>query len=277
MTDLEDAADAFGVLSDPTRVAILRELASRFYGDDGRPVGFAELRRAVGIDDPGRFNYHLDTLRDRFVLKREGGYTPTVAGLKAVESAEAGIYTDDTGPVTATIDDDCPNCGESLTATYENHWVSVHCDDHGLVFKTLVHASIGAEGDLEEVVRYAVGEVWRRIDRATDGVCSICRTRTLSVEFRETEDAIVADCACENCYFEETNPVALFALAHPAVLALLHDHGVDVPHRLPFESFDDWMGDARFVDDRRAVELTVTIEGDDVTLRIADDLTVETV
>lgn len=277
MTDVETAADAFDVLSDPSRVAILRELASRFYEHDGRPVGFADLRRAVGIGDPGRFNYHLDKLCDRFVVKREGGYTPTVAGLKAVESAEAGVYVDDTEPVAGPVDYDCPECDELLTATYENHWVTVSCDEHGPLFKTLIHGSTSTDRGIEEVVRYAVGEMWRRVDRATDGVCPICRGSSLSIDFRGTENAIVADCACGNCYYEETNPAVLFALAHPAALSLFHERGIDVRRRLPFESLRDWIDDARLVDDGRAVEIRATAGEEAVTLRIADDLTVETV
>jgi len=125
MTDPEAAADAFGVLSDASRFAILRELAAGFYGQGGQPIGFAELRRTVGIEDPGRFNYHLNELRDRFVVKRDGGYAPTVAGLKAVESATAGIFTDDADAVSDTVDHNCSECGDPLTVTYENHWVSV--------------------------------------------------------------------------------------------------------------------------------------------------------
>lgn len=277
MTDAEAAADAFDALSDPTRVAILRELVSQFYEGDGSPVGFAELRRAVGIDDPGRFNYHLDTLRERFVVKHDEGYAPTVAGLRAIESAEAGVYTDDPDPMVGTVDYGCPECAAPLTASYENRWISVACDDHGTVFKTLVHSSVGAEGSLADVIEYAAGEMWRRLDRTTDGVCPVCRGAGLSLSFREVDGAVVADCVCDECYFEEAQPVVLFALSHPSALSLLRDRGFDVPYDLPFESFDDWIDDTQFVDDGRAVDLTLAIDGDGVTVRVAGDLTVETV
>ena len=277
MTDAEAAADAFDALSDATRVSILRVLVSRFYGNDGDPVGFADLRRAVGVDDPGRFNYHLDVLRERFVVKHEAGYTPTVAGLKAIESAEAGVYTPNTEPMSGPTDYDCPECGAVLTATYESHWLSVSCDEHGLRFKTLVNGPVGAEGGLSALLEYAVGEVWRRLDRVTDGVCHVCRAPALSLSFRETDGRIVADCVCGECYFEESNPVVMFALTHPAVLSLLREQGVDVPEALPFEPIDDWLDDGRFVDDRRAVEFTAATDEQRVTVRVRDDLTVEAV
>lgn len=275
MTDADAAADAFGVLSDPARVAILRELASQFYEHDGDPVGFADLRRAVGVDDPGRFNYHLDQLRGRFVAKRDEGYAPTVAGLKAIESAEAGVYTDDPGPVSDTVDYDCPECGVPMTATYEHHWVRVTCDDHGLYFKTLVPAALSATEDVDAVLRYAIGEMWRRIDRATDGVCPVCRAPALAVAFRDAGQ-MVADLNCESCFYEETIHVALFALTHPAAQSLYHGHGVDLRHALPRECLGDGQSDARLVDDERSVvEVTVGTGGEKVTVRVDDDLTVE--
>ncbi len=277
MTDAEAAADAFDALSDPTRVAILRELVSRYHSEDGRPVGFADLRRAVGVDDPGRFNYHLDTLADRFVTKQEAGYTPTVAGLKAMQSAEMGVYIDSPEPESGPVGYDCVECGEPLTATYENHWLSVACDEHGLRFKTLVHSSVGREEGLREVVEYAVGEVWRRLDRAADGICHVCRAPALSLSFRETEDVIVADLTCSECYLEETNAAALFSLTHPAALSVLRDRGLEVPQEIPFEPLDEWVDGGRILEDGRAIELTVGTDGDGVTLRVHEDLTVEAV
>lgn len=277
MTHAEAAADAFDALSDPTRVAILRELVSQFYEHDDRAVGFADLRRAVGVDDPGRFNYHLDTLRDRFVTKQEAGYTPTVAGLKAMQSAEMGVYTGSTRPRSGTVGYDCAECGDPLTATYENGWLSVACDEHGLRFETLVHSSVGTEEGLNEVVDYAVAEVWRRLDRASDGVCHVCRAPSLSLSFRAVEEAVVADLVCSECYLKETNAAVLFALTHPAALSVLRNRGLDVPQEIPFEPLDEWVDVGRIVDDGSTVELTVGADGDGVTLRVHDDLTVETV
>jgi hypothetical protein len=163
VTDTDAAADAFGVLPDPSRVAMLRELASQFYQHDGTPVGFAALRRAVGVDDPGHFNYHLGQLRGCFLAKRDDGYAPTVAGLKAVESAEAGAYTDDPGPASDTVDDECSECSAPMTATHDEHLVSLTCDDHGLSLKTQVTTALSAPADVEAVLRYAIGELWRRV------------------------------------------------------------------------------------------------------------------
>nr|WP_160133952.1 hypothetical protein [Halococcus salsus] len=49
-----DPADAFGALSDPLRIDILRALGNYHReAADERSIGFADLRRRVGVDDSG--------------------------------------------------------------------------------------------------------------------------------------------------------------------------------------------------------------------------------
>jgi DNA-binding IclR family transcriptional regulator len=110
-----DPTDALAVLGDETRVAILRALA-----EADEPVAFSELRRRAGIDDAGRFNYHLSTLREYFVREVDGGYALRNAGSRVV--AAAGVAENGAPAATPaddelleTSDDDpetCPVCGE---------------------------------------------------------------------------------------------------------------------------------------------------------------------
>lgn len=113
-----DPTDALAALGDETRIAILRALAE---ADD--PLPFSELRRRAGVEDAGRFNYHLSTLREYFVREAEGGYALRQAGSRVV--AAAGVAGDpgaSSAPLDEDIltqaegegaDDDCPVCGES--------------------------------------------------------------------------------------------------------------------------------------------------------------------
>jgi len=77
-----NAAAAFDLLSDPTRVAILQELAAA-----DEPLGFTALRERAGVQDSGRFNYHLTRLRDRLVTHTDRGYELTDDGRRA-----AGLF-----------------------------------------------------------------------------------------------------------------------------------------------------------------------------------------
>lgn len=69
-------SDTFTLLSNETRVAIVRALAD---GSDDA-LGFSELRSRVGVRDGGRFNYHLQKLRGRLVEKTAEGYALTAEG-----------------------------------------------------------------------------------------------------------------------------------------------------------------------------------------------------
>ena len=138
--------DALDLLSDATRVSILRELGRA----DG-PVRFAQLRRRVGMRDSGTFNHHLSKLVGVFVERGEAGYTLAPAGSRLITAADvatagssdagsaAADRTSDarvtengtasendtvteTGTVTGDnavtardviVDGDCPVCGES--------------------------------------------------------------------------------------------------------------------------------------------------------------------
>jgi hypothetical protein len=111
-----DPTDALAVLGDETRIAILRALA-----EAEQPLSFSELRRRAGVDDAGRFNYHLSKLREYFVREEDGGYTLRHAGSRVV--AAAGVAGNGT-PSTAVEDDTvlegarddepttCPVCDE---------------------------------------------------------------------------------------------------------------------------------------------------------------------
>jgi hypothetical protein len=60
-----DPERAFRLLSDETRVGILRGL----WEASNDAVSFSELRERVGTPDSGQFNYHLGKLREHFVSK----------------------------------------------------------------------------------------------------------------------------------------------------------------------------------------------------------------
>jgi DNA-binding transcriptional ArsR family regulator len=53
--DCLDPAEAFAVVGNETRLAILEAL----WRSPERPVTFSDLRRRVGMRDSAQFNYHL--------------------------------------------------------------------------------------------------------------------------------------------------------------------------------------------------------------------------
>lgn len=90
-----DLADVLGLLSDETRLDIVRALAERRFGESDRScLSFSELQRRVGARDTGRFNYHLARLRGSLVEKTPDGYLLTDEGVTV------GALVVDTNPLT---------------------------------------------------------------------------------------------------------------------------------------------------------------------------------
>lgn len=119
-----EPSDALAVLAEETRVRILRTLA-----EAGGPMAFSELRRAAGVEDAGRFNYHLSRVCEHFVRETESGYELDRAGARLVTAADVEVAgweqaaeadadagaSAGTGPADAIEPDPgepCPVCGE---------------------------------------------------------------------------------------------------------------------------------------------------------------------
>jgi DNA-binding transcriptional ArsR family regulator len=103
----EDGLAALAALGNEHRIRILRALAAA-----DEPLSFSELRQRVGIDDTGRFNYHLNELCGRFVRDGKAGYELGYTGERVVLAAT------DLDPEAATTAEDsnggnCPVCGDS--------------------------------------------------------------------------------------------------------------------------------------------------------------------
>jgi citrate synthase len=73
-SEIEDVSNLFELLSNETRLEILRALHSRT-----DRLSYTELRRETSIEDKGKFNYHLRQLSD-FIDRQEGEYRLTAKG-----------------------------------------------------------------------------------------------------------------------------------------------------------------------------------------------------
>lgn len=277
MNSDEAAADAFGVLSDPSRVAILRELADQTGASADQPVEFAELRRAVGVEDAGRFNYHLGRLTPDFAVKRDSGYVPTAVGLKAIGSIESGTYTDELEPLSGDTAHECPACGDPLVATYEDQVVTIECENHETFVQTSVPPTVAEEADVPDVVSFVVGDIQRDVEALVDGACPMCSGPVRRTDhWREDTGHLMVRVECENCWMATRLPVGTAAIRHPAVVSLYYDHGIDIRDRFFTElEFVGSGADATLVsEDPFVAELTVSVGDDDVTLHVDGDLTV---
>jgi DNA-binding transcriptional ArsR family regulator len=111
---VDDPAEAFELLGDETRLAILRALA-----DADEPLTFTRLRERCGVADSGRFSYHLRRLCEYFVHETTDGYELEPAGDRVIAATgKTGGAAEDHGADADGPDanpagtDECPVCGD---------------------------------------------------------------------------------------------------------------------------------------------------------------------
>lgn len=237
---------AFDVLADETRWEILRELAThRRENWQLRGLGFAALRRAVGVDDAGRFNYHLDQLTGRFVTKHDDEYLLTNEGMALVGAALAGAYDTSDSTRREETSRSCPRCSAGLVAVYEFGYLRLECPSHGSVLGVVVPKRPALERPVEDVLRIAGRRVRSQIADARAEICPHCqgtaRTSLLaeppsypgrSLDAVEREQAFVG-LDCVDCGFHLAWPSPVFVVEHPATVAFRHEHG-DSQSGLPY-------------------------------------------
>ncbi|KTG30309.1 winged helix-turn-helix domain-containing protein, partial [Haloferax profundi] len=227
------AENAFSLLADETRLAILRVLAD----SPDEPLTFSQLRERVGVTDSGRFNYHLGKLTGLFVKKSDAGYEIRLAGWTVVGAILAGSYTrgDDVGPL--PVETPCPTCDGQVEATYADERMHVRCTDCD---KTITDAGIPPgvfegydDADIPEVAEQYVLSLFAQ---ARNGFCVTCQGRMkphLSTESDDPHPETVCEDAmavykCTRCREELNSGVGLAYLDHPAVVSFYYDHGVDL-------------------------------------------------
>lgn len=222
--------DAFSVLGDETRLGILLELAQAL--SDGNPgLQFSELRRRVGVEDSGRFNYHLDKLSDGFIGKRDGAYGIRTAGLAVVSAIYSGTYAADTGEHTAESTWLCPNCGDPLTISYERDQLFLNCEEHGtqLGYPTPPGAYQGRS--LSELATVVLKRTLSGVNLARQGICPRCWGATTVDYPRETEDSeeewadYETHVSCERCWYGFEPPLRILLASVPSVQGFYREHG----------------------------------------------------
>ena len=221
--------EIFDVVSNPTRVEILRALVRTYSDAPHDPwLEYNELRTAVGIRDNGNFNYHLDRL-DGFVAKGPSGYRVSRVGMEAISTVSSGVFDADWtwGPVDAP--GDCLFCDDSVRIRYEDGtlWLTCGTDEHQLPLSappSLLDSH--PEEDVIERIAF-VEHQWVALTR--QGICSECHGY---VDGEIENGAHPAHYHyhghCHRCGFQHGIPVGTFLLSHPTVVDFYREHDVDV-------------------------------------------------
>lgn len=226
----------FGVLSNRTRIQILRALWER----KEQPCSFSELYDAIEIRDSGQFNYHLDKLVGTFVSDTDGGYELTQAGVQINGAIEAGTYTLSAAIEPLELDDACQKCGGVQTFHYEDEKVKITCDACDVTSQIIVPPGVFAEYEREEMPAVANRYFRSALEHLNNGFCPICDGRVeptvAPVGEYTSEPTIAEDFAslpwvnydCQQCGMDMQSDIGVAMLSHPVVISFHYDCGLDV-------------------------------------------------
>lgn len=234
MTDDSLSPDeAFAVLGDGTRIAILRSLFEQPY----EPKTFSELRDDVGMADSGQFNYHLNKLVGQFVRKTEEGYELRLAGWQVVGAILSGTYTESGNVEPVEADHPCRICGGVVVATYEDERMTIQCTDCGEQFSGAgVPPGVLDGFEREELVERFDRFMRGLVDHARLGICISCTGRMDAEVLTEPGPEIGVNAEsiptvvyrCRRCPEVVTSSFGSAMLDHPEIVAFHWDHGIDL-------------------------------------------------
>jgi DNA-binding transcriptional ArsR family regulator len=277
--------DAFDALGHETRLAIVEVLANeRRVEWEPEGLSFSELRKAVDVRDAGKFNYHLDKLRDQFVDQDGDEYVLTNAGLHIAGAIRAGRFGEAADARESTVDRKCPVCRESLVVSYEDGFLEVSCPEHDRLFGTNLPPGAVQDRDLAAVLRLAVTDSWADVQRGKAESCPHCWGHVditappaehvpKAVDEIEDLEQVVASFACQECGFLYWLPVSVTVIGHPAVIAYYYEQGLDLtgPDYLVLDHFTGANGEIVSENPTRIEVVVATEDADEGLVLTLDD------
>ncbi|MCT9095616.1 winged helix-turn-helix domain-containing protein [Haloarchaeobius sp. HME9146] len=238
MYEERDRSKAFDALSDPIRVAIVEALvAARRETPDDPERSFSELRDRVGVEDSGRFNYHLGKLRGRFVEQTDDGYELNYAGEQVASAILAGTLDESETRDPVALDHDCPICDAPMAARFDAGRVTASCDEGHELYRTNVPPAAATGRTVEELLAFSVDLTHSRVLLNTRGICPECYGHVES-EVRYQEANGVSFHAmywtCRLCGRQSQASLGICLLQHPDLATFYRDHGIDVDETYPW-------------------------------------------
>ncbi|GAA0228899.1 ArsR family transcriptional regulator [Haladaptatus pallidirubidus] len=284
--DRADPTDAFSVLGNEIRMAVLRALVDA-EADGVDTLAFSELFEATSADNTAGFSYHLRQLTDHFIRKTERGYALTYAGREIARAIRAGTYTDSVDFDPIEVDDPCPFCREeSFEARGEDNYVVIECSACDKPTLTLPFPPGGHRAHDRDGLLTAFDRHHRyRLSLMSDGVCPECSapadarigyfdSDTSSESKENSRPQVRFD--CDRCGCRLRSPVTLAVLEHPEVISFYHRHDKDIRERPVWNVGEEWR-EAVVSEEPWCVRVSTELDGNLLSLFVAETLDVVTV
>jgi hypothetical protein len=270
-------AEAFALIGDETRVAILEAL----WHIDDQPAAFTTLYEMTETDNSAKFNYHLDQLTGHFVRRRDDGYELRTAGESVVQAVVEGSFNAHPDLDPFETGDECTQCGGSLVARYTDEKLAISCPSCG---RTHGRYSFPPGGLIDRDEREILSAFDQRVRHlhclARDGVCPECsgrmRTEVVSGGGCCLDSDIRAEYICNQCQHSLCSPIGLVLLDDSAVVAFYRDHGLDLG-ATPYWRLDWCVSDDHTTvraTDPWTLSVSITYDGDTLSVTLDEDLAV---
>ena len=274
MTEVDpEIVPAFEVLGHDLRMGILEALAEKRAEEPRNPgVSFSELRDRVGIADSGQFNYHLDKLTDQFVQETAAGYELDAAGQEVIGAVLSGSFEADGQWGPTELDAPCRECGETVTARYEDGVISVECENGHLNHSDYFPGGIVERHSLPDAMELATLMGQQDLELLLRDICPNCY-RAIELEVGVEDDDVLLEVQCHQCGHLFQGPVSLVLLPHPILRAFYLERGRDVRKTplwtLPFlTEADRWQIES---ESPLRVEVDASCGDDELTFLIGED------
>lgn len=294
------ATEAFALLSDETRLAILLALWEEYDPHATQnAVPFSRVFDRLEYDDPGNLRYHLEQLRGQFLTQQSAGegYELREPGMKLVRSIIAGAGVTEVTREPTEVDQPCLLCGARTAISYRDgclFWACTECegptpeatDVDGFLSATPFEAAGLAGRTAREIRLASIATARRKKQIMFDGFCPDCSGAVegwLDVCPDHDSDGICESCGkhyavwarftCQVCKRHDTSSPKTLALFHPAVVAFYDDHGVSIRIQagdfetasLVFDHMHDH-GMELLSEEPPRVQVTATLGGDELRL-----------
>jgi len=270
-------AEAFALIGDETRVAILEAL----WHIDDQPAAFTALYEMTETDNSAQFNYHLDQLTGHFIRKRDEGYELRTAGKSVVRAVVEGSFNAHPDLAPFETNDKCTQCGGRLGATYTDEKLAIRCPDCSHTHGQYSFPPGGLIGRDNQEILAAFDQRVRHLHcLARDGVCPECSGQ-MQTQIARGGDCCLdtnlrAEYTCKQCQHNLCSPIGLVLLDESAVVAFYRDHGLDLsstPYwRLDWCVSDDYTT-VRGTDPWQ-ISVSITHESDTLRVSLDENLTV---